>query len=126
VCGLTRVAKSLIKELEIMFPSHGVMDILGIIYLQYWLQPDCDAFFAKHLGVLKIIFCYGKTHKVNELEVKVHELLNTSDIDCQQGMFKLTMKSNATSCMVPLFDINFLTCTWRLVTRFQILIFSSP
>ncbi len=63
---------------------------------------------------------------MNEQEIKVHEVLNTTDIDCQQGIFKLIMKSNATSCMVPPFDINFLTCTWHLVTRFQILVFSSP
>ncbi len=54
MCGLTRVAKSLIRELEIMFLAHGVMDILGIVYPQYWLQLDCDAYFAKHLEVLKI------------------------------------------------------------------------
>ncbi len=124
MCGLTRVAKSLIRELEIMFPAHGVLDIPGIIYPQYWLHLDCDASFAKHLEILKTFFCYGKTHKVNEQEVKVHELLNTSYIDCQHGMFKFTMKSNATSCMVPPFDINPLTCTWHLVTRFQILVFS--
>ncbi len=107
-----------------MFLAHGVTNTLGIIYPQYWLQLDCEASFIKHLEVLKTIFYYGETHKVNEQEVKVHELLNTSDIDCQQGMFKFTMKSNATSCMVPPFDSNPLTCMWRLMTRFQILVFS--
>jgi hypothetical protein len=54
VCGLRRVAKSLIRELEIMFVAHGVMNALGITYFQYWLQLDCDASFIKHLEVLKI------------------------------------------------------------------------
>lgn len=65
--------------------------------------------FCKHLEVLKITLCYDKTHKVNEKEVKVHELLNVNDPNYQQGMFKLTMKSNATFCIVPPFDTNLLT-----------------
>jgi hypothetical protein len=73
------------------------------------LQPNCDACFAKHLEVLRIALCYDKTHKVNEKEVKVHELLNAKVPNYQQGMFQLTMKSNATSCMVPPFDTNLLT-----------------
>ncbi len=41
-------------------------------------------------------------------------------------MLKLTMKSNATTCMAPPFDLNPLTKMWRLVTTFQILSFSFP
>jgi hypothetical protein len=53
-------------ELEMRFLAHCVMDVLGIVYLEYRLQLDCDASFAKHLEVLKTTFYYGKTHKVNE------------------------------------------------------------
>jgi hypothetical protein len=35
-------------------------------------------------------------------------------------MFKFTMKSNATTCMAPPFDLNPLTKMWRLVTTFRI------
>jgi hypothetical protein len=60
------------RELEIKFQTHGVMNVLGIVYPQYWLQPDCDASFANHLQVFKVIFYYGKTmHKVDEQEVQV-------------------------------------------------------
>jgi len=48
----------------------------------------------------------------------VGELFNASDLDYQQGMFKLTMKSNATMCMAPHFDLNLLTKMWHLVTTF--------
>jgi len=34
------------------------MDVLGIMYLRYWL--DFNASFAKHLDVIKVAFCYGK------------------------------------------------------------------
>jgi len=39
-------------------------------------------------------------------------------------MFKLTMKSNAATCMAPPFDLNPLTKMWHLVITFQIFSFS--
>jgi hypothetical protein len=84
------------------------------------MQPECDATFFKHLQVIKLAFCLGKTHKVDDQDMMVGELLNASDLDCQQGMFKLTMKSNEVVCMAPLFYLNPLTKMWCLVTTFQI------
>jgi len=80
--------------------------------------------FCEHLDVFKTTFYYGKTHKVNEQEVKVHLLLNANDIDCRQGKFKFTMKSNATFFMVPPFDINPLIHMWCLVKTIWILVSS--
>jgi hypothetical protein len=84
------------------------------------MQSECDATFFKHLQVIKLAFCLGKTHKVDDQDRIVGELLNASDLDCQQGMFKLTMKSNEVVCMAPLFYLNPLTKMWCLVTTFQI------
>ncbi len=104
-----------LMELKIRFPTHGVMNVLGIVYPQYWLQQDYDAFFGNRLQVLKIAFCCGKTIcKVDEQEVQMHKLLYATDFNCQQGLFKLTMKSNAVACMVPPFDTNPLTRMWCL------------
>jgi hypothetical protein len=50
LCGLAGATKFLM-ELKIRFPTHGVMNALEIVYPQYWLQQDCDAFFANHLQV---------------------------------------------------------------------------
>jgi hypothetical protein len=71
-------------ELEIRFPTHGVMNAFGFLYPQYWLQLDCDASFTNHLQVLKVVFCCGKTMcKVNEKEVQVQEFLKTDGkINC--------------------------------------------
>jgi len=80
--------------------------------------------FVKHLQIIKTTFCLGKTNKVDDKNMMVGELLNANDLDCQQGMFKLTMKSNATTCMATPFDLNPLTEMWCLVTTFQILSFS--
>jgi hypothetical protein len=59
VCVLARAANGLIHELDIKFPTHFIMDALGIMYPQYWLQANCDMSFGKHLEVLKGVFCYG-------------------------------------------------------------------
>ncbi len=48
----------------------------------------------------------------------MQELLNATNLDYQQDMFKLTMKSNVVACMVPPCDINLLTKMWHLVTTF--------
>jgi hypothetical protein len=46
------------------------MNALGIVYPQYWLQPDCDASFANPLQVFKATFYYGKIMcKVDKQEV---------------------------------------------------------
>jgi len=68
----------------------------------------------------------GKTHKVDDQNMMVGELLNSNDLDCHQGMFKLTMKSNAIVCVALPFDLNPLTKMWCLVTTFQILSFNFP
>jgi hypothetical protein len=68
----------------------------------------------------------GKTHKVDDQDMMVGELLNANDLDCQQGMFKLTMTSNATTCMAPPFDLNPLTKMLCLVTTSQVLSSSFP
>jgi hypothetical protein len=43
------------------------MNVLGILYPQYWLQLNYDVSFANHLQVFKVTFSYGKTmRKVDE------------------------------------------------------------
>jgi hypothetical protein len=79
---------------------------------------ECDATFVKHCQVIKLVFCLGKTHKVDVQDMMVGELFNASDLDCHPSMFKHTMKSNAATCMAPPFDLNPLTKIWRLVTTF--------
>jgi len=49
------------------------------------------------------------------MKIFVFKVLNTSDLDSQQDMFKLALKSNATMCMAPPFDINPLIKMWHVV-----------
>jgi hypothetical protein len=58
------------------------MDAFGIVYPQYWMQLECDSTFFKHLQVIKLAFCLGKTHKVDDQDMVVGKLLNASDLDC--------------------------------------------
>jgi hypothetical protein len=37
--------KRFIHELDTKFPAHAIMDILGIVYSQYWLQLDANVSF---------------------------------------------------------------------------------
>jgi hypothetical protein len=60
------------------------------------------------------------------VETFVYEVFNAGDLDSKQGMFKLIMKSNATTCMAPTFDTNPLTRMWCLVTTFRILVYNFP
>ncbi len=61
------------------------------------------------LRLSELHFVMEKTQWVDGQDKKVFELLNVNDLDCKQGMFKLTMKFNVTKCMAPSFDINPLT-----------------
>jgi hypothetical protein len=51
--------------LETLFLADDVMDVLGIMYPQYWLHLDFNASFVKHLVVIKVTFCYGKIQWVD-------------------------------------------------------------
>jgi hypothetical protein len=45
------------------------------------MLPKCDATFFKHLQVIKLAFCLGKTHKVDDQDMIVGELFNDSDLN---------------------------------------------
>jgi hypothetical protein len=58
---LVRATKTLIQELETRFLTHGVMDVLGIMYPQHWLLANCETIYPKHLVVIKTTFYFNKT-----------------------------------------------------------------
>jgi hypothetical protein len=63
---------------------------------------------------------------VDDQDMMVGELFNANDLDFQQGMFKFTLKSNASTCMAPPFDLNPSTKVWRLMTTSPVLSSSFP
>ena len=50
---LTEAAENLIGELQERFPASLLMDAFGFVYLQYWLQPNAERDFLKHLAIIK-------------------------------------------------------------------------
>ncbi len=82
--------------------------LLGL-YIPILNAAELYATFVKHLQVMKSAFYLNKTHKVDDQDMMVGELFNGGDLDYQQGMFKLIMKSNAAVCMAFPFDLNPLT-----------------
>ncbi len=43
----------LVRELEGKFLNHELMNVLGIIFSQYWLQPNNEFTFVDHLALIK-------------------------------------------------------------------------
>jgi hypothetical protein len=83
VDALARVIETLIQKLETRFLDHGVMDALGIVYPQHWLQVDYETFSPKHFAVIKITFYSNKTQLLDGVETFVLEVFNVSDLDSQ-------------------------------------------
>jgi hypothetical protein len=44
------------------------------------MTPKCDATFVKHLQIIKSSFHLGKTHKLDDQNMLVGELLNVNDL----------------------------------------------
>jgi hypothetical protein len=49
----TATAQELITQLSNRFPAANLMDALGVIYPQYWLEEDANSNFKKHFKILK-------------------------------------------------------------------------
>ncbi len=52
----TTIFDLLVTKLEQRFPNHELMNALGVIYPQYWLQLDCESTFTIHLNVIKQLY----------------------------------------------------------------------
>jgi hypothetical protein len=53
-------ALKLIDETKARFPLVSLMDALGIVYPQYWIQENCEDSFQKHLTILQDFYCEPK------------------------------------------------------------------
>ena len=67
-------AEMLVLELDVRFSEVELMNSLGIVFPQYWIQPNCDGLFSLHVKMLRSHF--RVVHSVN---------FGTLDApDCQQ------------------------------------------
>jgi hypothetical protein len=119
----TKMAQSLCDELDRRFSSQELLDAFGIIYLQYWMQEGTEESLPHHLAMLKEFYCRAKLVNDGEPLVEggspytVPEMLLASTLDNQQGLFKLTMKSNCDGACAPFFNVNPLIKLWRTLSQ---------
>jgi hypothetical protein len=122
----TGVAIQLIGELRSRFSQHDILDAHGIIYPQYWANPNAEESFHKYLQVLKKFYGEHKTLSRGENgESKTHvpALLDPWKLDSQQAYFKLSMLNNFKQAMQPPFDVNPLTRLWRTLDSASLCIY---
>jgi len=60
VTFLAIAIESFIRELTTRFPASHLMNVMGICYLQYWLQGDAKKNFNQHLLLIKVHYCSKK------------------------------------------------------------------
>jgi len=117
----TGAARQLLRELQSRFPSHGVMDALGVVYPQYWLQSEAEECFPKHLAALMEYYCEPKLIEVEKMKTLVPPILDRYKLQTEQGLFKLAMSTNSKKHMEPPFDLNPLTRLWRYLDSCTVL-----
>ena len=124
---MIEMAEALIAELKTHFPANYVMDPLGIVFPQYWLQENVDMSFSAHLAILKAAICQPK-HVVDAKgdDASVSSLLSASALDEQMAMFKMAMKSNSKPVLQPPFTVNPMTKLWQILGSNALLLHSFP
>lgn len=87
------------------------MNALGVIYLQYWLQPDGESTFAIHLNVITQHYCSPK--QLDASSSWVYESLSKETLDLKFSLSKMTLKTQASKAMEEPKDDNPFIKLWR-------------
>lgn len=112
---LAGAATKLIAELDNRFPAHHVMNAMGMLYPQYWVQLAAEENFDKHLRTLMDAYRHGRIVDTGEAKHFIQPLIDRDQLMSQRGLFKTCMKSNARAALMPPFDVNPLTRVWRVL-----------
>jgi hypothetical protein len=103
-------ARQIISELYKRFPAVELMDVLRVVYPQYWLNESASETFGQHLDVLKQSF--GVSKRVKE-DFVVPALLDVQYLANQPAFFKLSMLSNSQWIIEHSFEVNPLSRLWQ-------------
>jgi hypothetical protein len=108
-------AAKMAMELEQRFPSSQIMDVLSIVYPQFWLADMSERALQLYLGVIKKFFGHTK-----EVETslgkweKSPELLSPGALDKQLEYFRIAMIHNSLHAMRAInLHIHPITKLWR-------------
>ena len=117
-CHFAEAAQHVIKEVRGHFSSHNIMDALGLVYPQYWLNGDPQALFWGHLDLVKKHYGEPKwVRKGTSEELCIQPILDAVKLEEQQHLFRVTMVHNVEfACnMLPGQLEKPLTKLWRFV-----------
>lgn len=90
-------------EFNLRFPEVELMNALGVIFPQYWLQANCDNLFVPHVKTLQSHFAilwtmnFGTKDMPNLQQIQL--LIDGHLLSLQMSLFKLTMKSHVQGAM---------------------------
>jgi hypothetical protein len=62
-CQCVVIAKMFVTKLERCFVDSKLINALGIVYHQFWMQPNVELSFSLHLCVFKRHYCELKRMK---------------------------------------------------------------
>jgi hypothetical protein len=127
LCDNAGIAEALIEELDLRFPTHHVMDAMGVVFPQYSMQENVERTFSTHLCILKDVLCHSKC--VVELDGEgdwVKPLLSAKALDEESCMFKMSMLSQSKLVMMPPYYMNPATKLWQIMEANSLLRHAFP
>jgi hypothetical protein len=67
----------LIQDLECQFPHLDIMEAMGVVFPEYWLNAKCDELIPIHMQVIWKWFCkiWNMVVPINEQPIALNELL---------------------------------------------------
>jgi hypothetical protein len=94
-------ATKLVQELDSRFPTHQLMEALGMVYPQYWCIEEC------RVQVIKTHYCHPKStqQKKKKLKRKATALLHL-----QLSMLATSNSTPALQCTLCLLNVFYSLC----------------
>ncbi len=124
----------LISQLDVWFPKQSILDAIEIFCPQYRLQLDVEFTFSRQMEILKGFHCNPwscEQFRDKKFTPMVASIILAWDLNVQNGLFKLTMKSNVVQAMAKvvalvtnqtnLIFFNPFTLLWQVIHASQIL-----
>jgi hypothetical protein len=111
-------ANSSVKELSSRFPALALMDALGVVYFQYWLQFHAEELFEGHFSILKDHYYFERHHD----DVHFPALLDLSALNQHCSQFKGAMRAKSTATLEKPITMNLLMKLWHALSMSIVLI----
>jgi hypothetical protein len=87
----------LISKLQSHFLSHNVMEVFGVVYLQYSMMVDSEESLMRQFNVIKAQYIYPK--KIGCNQTLILNVLSFMFLDLYMSFFKLKIKCHVALAM---------------------------